>query len=240
MSKIGCCYGSEWHLLRYLGYHRHYLTDKIISEVPAFQGFKMVWKDVKFSNSTNLFNLENEYKGIDIYSSKSLTDEWTKYWPQTGNVQNWDSIIELSGKDSDEYIFVESKAHLSEIQSNCGASSTSKAQIEKAFEETINYFGLKKAKLSNWLSPYYQFANRLAFLHFLMKNQIKAQLLFIYFYGDDAKNYNGNVICPQNKDGWKNDLTNMYSHLGIDESKIEKIFYNRVHKVFISTNPNAI
>ena len=118
MSKIGYGYGSEWHLLRYLGYHRQYLTDNFISEVTEFQGYKAVLKDVKFSNSNNLFSWENEYKGIDVYSSKSLVEEWSKYWPQTGNVQNWDAILELNGKDSDEYIFVEAKAHLSEIQSS--------------------------------------------------------------------------------------------------------------------------
>jgi hypothetical protein len=240
VSKIGYGYGSEWHLFRYLGYHREHLIDKITSEISVFQGYNMIVKDVNFSDSNLKFNLENEYKGIDIYSSKSLRDDWAKYWPQTGNIQNWDAIAEINGKDTDEYIFIEAKAHLGELQSSCGASTTSKTQIENAFEETIKYFGLKKAKATDWMSPYYQFSNRLAFLHFLLKNQIKAQLLFIYFYGEDPLNFNGNVICPQDKNGWETDLSNMYSHLGIDENKIEKIFFNRVHKVFLSTNPNVI
>jgi len=240
MSKIGYGYGSEWHLLRYIGYHRQYLLNKIASEIPAFQGYKISLKDVRFSKSNSIFNWENEYKGIDIYSSKTLIDEWTKYWPQTGNVQNWDAIAEIIGKDTDELIFIEAKAHLTEIQSNCGASTGSKTQIENAFAETINYFGLKKSVVSNWLSPFYQMANRLAFLHFLLKNNIKAHLLFIYFCDDDPNNYKGNVICPKDNNGWKNDLTNMYSHLGIDESKIDKLFFNRVHKIFLSTNPDAI
>ncbi|MBU1422825.1 MAG: hypothetical protein KKG06_06540 [Bacteroidetes bacterium] len=236
MSKIGYGYGSEWHLLRYLGYHRQYLTDKIISEVPPFQCYNYIWKDVKFSNSNNLLGWENEHKGIDIYSSKSLNDEWTKYWPQTGNVQNWDAVGEINGKDTDEYIFVEAKAHLGEIQSNCGASASSQKQIEAAMQETIDYFGLKSAKVSNWLAPYYQYSNRLAFLHFLLKNNIKAHLLFIYFYGNEQKN----AECPTDKLGWKNELRKMYSHLGIEEKKFDKSFYNRVHKIFLSTNPNAI
>jgi hypothetical protein len=238
MSKIGFGYGSEWHMLRYLGYHRHYLTEKIISEVPQLQGFKLIWKDEIFTKSNNLFEWENEFKGIDIYNSKSLNDEWIKYWPQTGNVQNWDAVAEITGKDTDEYIFVEAKAHLGEIQSSCGASIASKEIIERAMQETIDYYNLKNAKVSNWLTPYYQYANRLAFLQFLQKNKINAHLLFIYFYGNKQKNTSS--ICPTDKLGWEKELRKMYYHLGIEENKIDKSFYNRVHKIFLSTNPNVL
>src|ERR1035438_5560601 len=105
-------------------------------------------------------------------------------------------------------------------------------------QETIDYYKLKNAKVSNWFTPYYQYANRLAFLQFLQKNKINAHLLFIYFYGNKQKNTTS--ICPTDKLGWENELRKMYSHLGIEENKIDKSFYNRVHKIFLSTNPNVL
>ncbi len=240
MGKIGYGYGSEWHLLRFLGYHRQYLLNKLASEINAFQGYKINIKDTKFSSSNNIFELENEFKGIDVYSSKKILENWQKYWPQTGNVQNWDAIVELTGKDTDEIVFVEAKAHLDEIKSSCGASSNSKNQIEKAFIETINYFGLGKTNSTDWFSPYYQFANRLAFLHFLLKNGIKAHLLFVYFCGEDAKNYSGKVVCPEDKTCWEKAISNMYNRVGVNKKMIKNTFFNRVHKIFIPINPNAI
>jgi hypothetical protein len=197
----------------------------------------LVWKDEAFSASNDPFKWDMEHKGIEIYNSMRLNNEWGKYWPTSGNVQNWDAVAEISVNDSIEYIFVEAKAHINEIQSTCGASIKSKAQIEIAMQETIDYYNLKNAIVSNWFTPYYQYANRLAFLHFLMKNNIKAHLLFIYFYGNEQKNTSS--ICPNDKLGWDKELNKMFSQLGIDKNNLGLSFDNRVHKLFLSTNPNV-
>ena len=46
MGTIGYGYGSEWHLLRYLGYHRHYLSQEILNMIG---GEILQWLDFKFS-----------------------------------------------------------------------------------------------------------------------------------------------------------------------------------------------
>ena len=87
--------------------------------------------------------------------------------------------------------------------------------------------------LDNWLAPYYQYANRLAMLHFLMKEcdpSIPARLLFIYFLGDQ----HDGVICPQKIADWKPDITAMEHHLGIDP---HNELYQRVHRMYLTVNP---
>lgn len=63
---------------------------------------------------------------------------------------------------------------------------------------------------SDWEKPYYQYANRLAFVHFLTERDIPARLLFIYFAGDT---FEGRA-CPKTEEGWGPALQAMRGHLG--------------------------
>ena len=87
--------------------------------------------------------------------------------------------------------------------------------------------------IENWLGPYYQLANRLAVLNFLMKEcspAINTQLLFIYFYG----NQRTNADCPQSEIDWLPVIKKMNDWLGIDKgSELSK----RVHYLFLPVNP---
>ncbi|MGE5480257.1 MAG: hypothetical protein ACM3U1_07485 [Chloroflexota bacterium] len=237
MAQIGNGYGSEWHMLRFLGYHRQYLIHKILSEVPAFQNRDFRWIDQNFSTKNELHSQDCEHKDIEIYYDKKLNEAWKAYWPQSGNSQNWDAIARITVEGKTEYVFVEAKAHTEELKSSCGAkSSESVEKIKIACKETQKYFELNHVNSALWLQTYYQFANRLAFLHFLLKNDVKAHLLFIYFYGD--KNEKGN--CPDTKAGWDESLEKMYSHFGVSSESFKSDFNNRVHKVFVPTNPNVL
>ena len=92
MGKIGHGYGNEWHLLRYLGYHRNALEEEILSKIG---GDRSTWLDFKFSNRNEPLKRDQEWKGLD-FLNKETQKEWKTWWPQTGNVQNWDAVGEFT------------------------------------------------------------------------------------------------------------------------------------------------
>jgi hypothetical protein len=82
--------------------------------------------------------------------------------------------------------------------------------------------------------PYYQYANRLAHLHFLLQHDIPARLVFIYFCGD---NWGGKTLsngnppnCPKEAQQWDAYLKDMHDRLRMNgQSKLEE----RVHSLFL-------
>ena len=119
MGKMGNGYGSEFHLLRYLGYHRHDLNRAVEKETG---GRVSEWLDFAFGGEERL---DREWKGVDFVDSASdIKSAWMKFWPQTGNVPNWDAVGRLELNSGVEYLLVEAKAHVEELQSSCSASRT--------------------------------------------------------------------------------------------------------------------
>lgn len=233
MGKMGNGYGSEFHLLRYLGYHRNELNRKVTEKT----GGKVIeWCDFGFGGDEKF---DSERSGVDFLGSTSnVKSAYLNFWPQTGNVPNWDAVGLLGSDLGNELLLVEAKAHVEELRSSCAAKKAGGlGMIRKALEATIEAIGFD-AKVEDWLSPYYQYANRLAHLHFLLQNEVLARLVFIYFCGD---NWRGNKlrngkppVCPKDESEWSAPLNEMYDHLGLhDRSKLEE----RVHKVFLDVSP---
>ena len=228
MGKMGIGYGSEFHLLRYLGYHRNELNRAVEKETG---GRVIEWLDFAFGGKGKT---DQEWTGVDfVDSAPGVKSDWLEFWPQTGNVPNWDAVGRLESNSGVEYLLVEAKAHVEELRSSCGAKKEGGLEkIKDALNGTIKANG-STAKVEDWLSPYYQYANRLAHLHFLMEHSIPARLVFIYFCGDDwgSKTLsNGNAPnCPKEAKKWEVPLKKMYDHLRLSgHSELEK----RVHKLF--------
>src|SRR5579862_7729311 len=235
VGKMGNGYGSEFHLLRYLGYHRHKLN-RAVEEKTG--GRVSDWLDFPINGG--------EWKGVDFVDSTSdVKSAWVKYWPQTGNVPNWDAVGRLELNSGKEYLLVEAKAHTEELRSSCSAKKAKKEagsdeirdglkatkaggleKITDALKATTNANGFT-ADVGDWLSPYYQYANRLAHLHFLVENGIPARLVFIYFWGDNwgvKKLSNGKPPnCPKEAQQWDAYLKDVHERLGMNgHSKLEQ------------------
>ena len=232
MGTMGHGYGSEFHLLRYLGYHRRDLNRAVEQQAG---GRVLVWLDFAFDPRREFPHLDAESKGLDFLDPEvGVRAAWQKFWPQTGNVPNWDAVGLLQAKSHVEFLLVEAKAHASELKSTCGASEDGGLpKIRAALAETIKANGLT-ADPEKWLGPYYQYANRLAHLHFLVQHNISARLVFIYFLGDnwrgEALPNRESVVCPKDEQEWNPYLWDMYSHLGLSGvSRLEQ----RVHRVFL-------
>lgn len=229
MSQIiGHGYGSEWHLLRFLGYHRKFLNDQIEKQT----GLKISnWLDFNFSEKNERHLEDKEFEGLNFLDEKEysrIEQKWKSFWPTTGRQQNWDAVGKAKDSESDCWVLVEAKAHISECKSNSKASEKGgRNQIIKAMESVIqSNFKTNNTDPEKWLNKYYQYANRLASLHFLIENDINANLLFIYFIGDN----NSNEKCPKSAEEWKVIVDDIHKHLGIDE---KSSFMRRVKHLYL-------
>ena len=93
-------------------------------------------------------------------------------------------------------------------------------------------FSTKPPVVEHWLVPYYQVANRLAYLHFLMKEcqpPIPAHLLFLYFVGDQRSD----ADCPQRAEAWEAMVEKIENRLGLDPNRP---LMKRVHHLFLPVN----
>jgi hypothetical protein len=226
---MGHGYGSEFHLLRYLGYHRADLNRAIEQQTG---GRVLDWLDFHFDPRRKFPYLDAELQGLEFLGPDLEADRaaWAKFWPQTGNPPNWDAVGLLQLDSHTEFALVEAKAHASEIKSDCGASEEGGLpKIRGALAQTIRDNGFKSDP-EKWLNGFYQCANRLATLHFLLQHDVLSRLVFIYFTGDDPTLYGKPVVCPKNEQEWDGHLKEMYNHLGLSgSSKLEQ----QAHRLFL-------
>ena len=220
MGKMGLGYGSEYQLLRFLGHHRNELEQKILKNTKINENldYGMEWLDFPKDNKRK--SLDGEYVGINFLDKKiinKLSQSWKKYWPQKKGIHNWDAILYLSpiipnSPLNDQWILIEAKGRLKEgIEDGSGATDPKSIEIiNKAFESTKKRFNIKTQ--NDWLKKYYQFANRLAFINFLLDNGIQCSLLYIYFINA----WPGKPENVLTKDPWKELIHEEYSYLGIN------------------------
>jgi hypothetical protein len=100
------------------------------------------------------------------------------FWPKSG--PRWDGLARTEGG---KLVLVEAKAYPEEaVDGSSGAGPASLRKIEAAIAEAKKAFGASDD--ASWLAPFYQYANRLAHLHFLVgRNGLDAYLVFLNFAG---------------------------------------------------------
>ena len=65
----------------------------------------------------------------------------------------------------------------------------------------------------DWLSPHYQFCNRLAILDFLLSHGVTADVLFVYFTGDRVPRSSA-IVCPRTAEEWLPALASVHETVG--------------------------
>lgn len=227
MGKIGYGYGSECHLLRWMGRHRHAFDAKVMESVRAENG-TIHWLDFAF-DSKELWP-DSEPIGLrGLQLDPKIVELWSGYWPQSGNTMNWDSVGWLHRPNqSPELLLVEAKAHTGELFSDCSArSSESITMINAALDLTKQRLGSKAD--CDWKTKYYQHTNRLVVLDFLRKNGVIAHLICIYFVGDKQPGAN----CPTTIAQWMEVIGTRDRYLGLDR---RHYLEDRVQSVFLSVD----
>ncbi len=226
MGKMGYGYGSEFHLLRWMGRHRDKFNDEVC-KVIGVKGKKIEWLDFAFESKN--FIPDRELKGLEFLKGDKHENEVLdafengKYsWPRTGQTMNWDAV----GHIGDTYILCEAKAHVEEVEKvHKLKMSNSMAQRRRAFEFAQER--IKVSKPEDWMLNYYQMANRLYVLALLEKHHVEAFLLNIYFCGDCHRGWN----CPKTEDDWRKEvIQDEIEKLGVANSDF---FKRRVKNLFL-------
>ena len=227
MASIGDGYGSECHLLRYLGRHRQLFDREVMTAIGADE---IEWQDFHFDPESTLG--DSERSGLDFLApDHSVLTEWTAFWPRMGSAIDWDAVARIKHGGKDEWLFVEAKANTKELQNSCAAVERSgRPLIEAALAATKKALGV--APSADWLNGYYQAANRITVLQFLYAREVPARLLFVYFTGDQ----NPAAICPVDQAGWEPMIAAQNEHLGIQGSHPRA---DRIHTLFIEARPGS-
>lgn len=229
MGQLGYGYGSECHLLRYMGRHRQEFDREVLRQ--AGLAGRIEWVDFSFKEP-NAWP-DQEPTGLSFLGGirDDIVAEWKQKWPQVGTPPNWDAIGWLERPDGTrECLLVEAKAHLGELRNEkgCGAKLGSPGRV--LIEDFLNTV---KQSLSSWGSdewtgPYYQFANRVAILHFLLARGLPTRLICLYFVGD--RGFSGRN-CPATPADWHDAVQNQ--KLAILGAHPDASIRNRIHEVYL-------
>lgn len=246
MVEMGLGYGSECHLLRFLGRHRHQFNEAIntLLQRDGVTGIKdLDWFDVPYWSEPKM--KDGEIKSLDFL--KNYGDkEWRDYWPDRNpgkrnrkGVPSWDAVGILHFRNKIEWLLVEAKAHESEYRfsSKCCAGDRSLEKIKKALQDTYTNMGAPEELWQQvqgiWLGKEgYQVANRFACLNFFLnvaKPRQGARLLFVFFLNDMFKGKR----CPKRAGQWEKLAKEKYRKMGIP---LSHRFRHRTHYLFVDVN----
>ena len=179
MAEMGLGYGSECHLLRYLGRRRKRLDRLVLNLV---EGETVSWVDCSFDPSRGW--LDGELKGLEfVHPADRTRRNWSKFWPQRGNPPNWDAVARIRVSGVDEWLLVEAKANIQELKSSCKADAGGRLPMITRSLAAVK-LNLRVAEDRDWLNGYYQYCNRIAVLDFLNRQNTPARMMFIYFIGE--------------------------------------------------------
>ena len=228
MAKIGYGYGSECHLLRWMGRHRK-LFDKKVADAVGRPGESIEWLDFKFAPNVEWPHKgwpDSEQKGLEfLYNQPGIKSKWESFWPTGSGIHNWDAVGWIGAEPHRELLLLEAKANVEEMKTYCKAESPkSILKIETAFEGVKQSLGTSTG--ADWMNGYYQAANRIATLHFLQQEGIPARLLFVYFLGDRHLGRE----CPTTKEDWIPALEAQRIHLGLGA---DHYLADPIHELFL-------
>ena len=231
MGKIGYGYGSECHLLRWMGRHRKSFDTATLSAIGRV-GSKIEWLDFKFK-SGDIWP-DAELRGMEfLENNRTLEAEWERFWPVGKGIHNWDAVGWVSSDKTQELLLVEAKAHIEETKTDCQAKDPeSIKKIKEAFELVKNALGVPNE--IDWMKDYYQVTNRIASLYFLHQQKIPSHLLFIYFIGDL---YGSGRNSPQSKREWQRVLDVQTNHIGLPKGHVLE---NWIHELFLKVDSEEL
>lgn len=148
-----------------------------------------------------------------------LTKPLGEFWPAGG--PRWDGLARASTGD---VFLVEAKAHIGEMVSPASrASEPSRAKITEALRAVQREIA-PGADEVDWTGRFYQYANRLAHLHFLrQQNGVPAHLVLVYFL--NATDVNG----PSERAEYDGAIHVIEHYLGVRRSKLSRY----IHKLFV-------
>lgn len=166
-----------------------------------------------------------EYRDTEFIKKLELSElsqKLNKFWPKNG--PQWDAL----GKTSDHkaVILVEAKANVPELVSFCSAKDEQSLNtISRSLAETQQWLNCRGPRI-DWKYGFYQYANRLAHLHFLSEKAGKeAYLIFLYFIADSTH-------ISTSQEAWNSALVFQKKLMGLSAKSLN----GKVMDIFININ----
>lgn len=150
------------------------LAAVLLAALPKCRGRELTWLSPRADDDYAEYS---DSSALDLAGLRDLPHRPLKeFWPARGPV--WDGIAR---SEKGDVILIEAKAHIPEMVSPAtGARGASLALIERSLRETRKALGSNSP--NTWTGTFYQYANRLAFLHLLRDlNKLPVHLAFLYF-----------------------------------------------------------
>lgn len=178
--------GSRLQICAYVNRAMEELNRRVLEAIGAAGG---EYKALRWVSPLEAEEME-EYRDAEFLRRIGLghlQGSLLEFWPQKG--PSWDALAVADGAGESgqrAVILVEAKSHRLEIcSSGCGAGADSKRKIDAALVEAK--LAYKAEKRVEWDSYLYQYANRLAHLHFLREivtPPVDAWMVNLYFTDD--------------------------------------------------------
>ena len=145
------------------------------------------------------------------------------FWPARGPM--WDG---LARTEDGQFILVEAKAHIPELVSpRSRAEEPARGQIATSMREVQDDLARASVGVVDWTGTFYQYANRVAHLHFLREqNAQPAHLLNVYFYNAP------DVASPPDQAHWEGAIQVVECYLGLGRHRLAKY----MHKLFVDAS----
>jgi hypothetical protein len=152
-----------------------------------------------------------------------LRGKLADFWPRGGPM--WDGLARCG----DDVILLEAKAHIPELVSpRSRATEPARGRIRKSMEEAQKALSPKSLGYVDWTGTFYQYANRVAHLHYLREqNRVNAHLVNVYFL--NAFDVGG----PTDEREWHGANKIVKSYLGLGRTRMSKY----MHDVFVDAQP---
>ncbi len=178
--------GSQNQIQTWVNLYPDKLSAAIIDELKSLSTFgpTLTWVSPRECERYAEYSDKAFLRAVDL---AEFSEELANFWPKGG--PTWDALavagleVPLSRQG---VVLVEAKSHLTELcGSGCRAEGASLEKIKKALLRTRQWLGVADQYEDRWLGPFYQTANRLAFLYFLRDViKVPAWLVNIYFLND--------------------------------------------------------
>ena len=171
----------------------------LINKFPSFLDneicaeFNLTKKDIEWLSPLKSDGFA-EYRDdafMQLLGLSEHVDKLHDFWPMRG--PQWDALGRLT--PSGPYFLVEAKANIQELMTESRAESEeSISQIRESLRKTQVFLNCKSN--IDWMTTFYQYANRIAHLYFLRNLcRVDAYLVFVYFLHDFTH-------IPTSKDKW--------------------------------------
>lgn len=164
-----------------------------------------------------------EYRDGATYDRLGVTlarRPWQDFWPAGGPM--WDGLARLG---TDDVLLVEAKAHVPEvISTGTRATGANRARIAASLRAVQDALAPRSGGAVDWAGTFYQYANRVAHLHFLREeNGVPAHLVYVYFL--NAADVGG----PADRLEWEGALKVVEGYLGLGRHRLSKY----IHKLYV-------